>query len=185
MKNNTPGSIDRPLFEEPTSDIERESPWDEPLGFMIGGMAHPSKQDLAIQYFDAANRLLESIKAYEVEDYTLINPVLFLYRHSIEMLLKAIIGERIHTHDLSKLTKKLTKVIKVRFDKDVPMWIINRLDELAQIDPEATAFRYAENFDKSVKGYVVVPGELHVNLHHLQRVMKALQEALVNLVAVP
>jgi len=93
-----------PLFEEPTIEIERNDPWEGPLGFLIGGMALPSKADLSTQYFHAAECLLESIRQRHVEDYTVANPVLFLYGHSIEMLLKSRLPDTDKTHSTASIT---------------------------------------------------------------------------------
>ena len=67
----------RRLFDEPGPEIEREDAWSEPKGFLIGGMALPSRTELARQYFDAANALVEAILRLEWEDYRLANPALF------------------------------------------------------------------------------------------------------------
>jgi len=53
-------SVERPLFGEPTDDLEREDAWCESKGFLIGGWM-PSRDDLAQQYFDAASVLVDSI----------------------------------------------------------------------------------------------------------------------------
>jgi hypothetical protein len=50
---------------------------------------------------------------------------------------------------------------------------------LAKIDPSSTAFRYGETYNKSTKQRVKVDGEIYVSLRHLQRTMKALNEAIL------
>ena len=59
MTNFSEDQMHRPLCEEPTDAIERVDAWDEPLGFLVGGMANMSPQQLAEQYFDAATLLME------------------------------------------------------------------------------------------------------------------------------
>ena len=59
----------RPLFEEPTPEIERHDSSEGPLGFMVGGMANLSYQHLGQQYFDAAYLLTEAIRNGDWEDY--------------------------------------------------------------------------------------------------------------------
>jgi hypothetical protein len=80
----------RPLFEEPTSACEREDPWSGPKGFMFGGMGLPTRPylDTAQQYFDAANLLISDIESLRIEDYNLANPIFFLYRHWLELMVK-------------------------------------------------------------------------------------------------
>lgn len=80
----------RPLFGELTEDLEREDAWCEPKGFVIGGWM-PSGEDFAQQYFDAADVLVESILKNQREGYRLAYPALFLYRHSLELLLKEVV----------------------------------------------------------------------------------------------
>jgi len=178
MTNFSKDQIHRPLFEEPTDVIEREDAWDEPLGFLVGGMANMSPQQLAEQYFDAASVLIQLILDHQWEDYRLANPALFLYRHALELLVKAVMRERKTGHNLDKLANDLVTFVKREFHTDVPDWIIARLKELAKIDPGSTAFRYNENKDETTKEYVPVDGEFHVDLHHLQHVMNALKIAL-------
>ena len=67
----------RPLFEEPSDQIERTDPFSGPKGFMFGGMSTTTKQDLGQQYLEAANLLISAIKRDELEDYKLAHPVLF------------------------------------------------------------------------------------------------------------
>ena len=181
MTNFSEDQIHRPLFEEPTDAIERGDAWEEPLGFLVGGWANMSLQQLAEQYFDAANVLTQLILSHQLEDYRLANPALFLYRHALELLVKAVMRGTKTGHDPDKLADDLVAFVKREFDTDVPDWIIARLKELAKIDPGSTAFRYSENRDETSKKYVPVDGEFHVDLRHLQRVMNALKTALSDL----
>jgi hypothetical protein len=173
----------RPLFEEPTLDIERVDPSEGPLGFMIGGMANLPLEYLGQQYFDAASVLAERIRNGAWEDYRLANPTLFLYRHSIELLLKAAMGATAKTHSLDKLTDQFVEFVRREYGEDVPGWIIGRMKELAKIDPNSTAFRYSRNYDKATKQDTPVDGEFHVDLLHLQNAMNALNAALVGVIA--
>jgi HEPN domain-containing protein len=171
----------RPLFEEPTHEIERGDAWEGPLGFLVGGMANQSLQQLAEQYFDAAFLLTEIIQNHQREDYRLANPTLFLYRHSIELLLKAALGVTAKTHSLDELADDLVTFVKRESGREVPSWITARIKELAKIDPGSTAFLYGENWDKTARKDLPVEGEFHVDLLHLQRVMNTLKTALYGL----
>lgn len=166
----------RPLFEEPTEEIERPDPWTGPKGFMIGGMALPTKDELSQQYFDAAKLLLDAIKRDELEDYRLVNPVLFLYRHSVELLLKSFVGST--GHNLANLAAAFEDAFRQRVGEAPPSWVLSRLREISAIDPNSTAFRYSENYDKAAKRHAPVDGEIYVSLNHLEEAMDALNEAL-------
>jgi len=124
MTNFSEDQIHRPLFEEPTDAIEREDAWVEPLGFLVGGLANMSPQQLADQYFDAASVLTQLILSHQWEDYRLANPALFLYRHALELLVKAIMLETKTGHKLDELADDLVTFVKREFDTDVPDWII-------------------------------------------------------------
>lgn len=179
----TEEQMHRPLFEEPTADIARANGWSPPYGFLIGGGANLSPQHLGQQYFDAAFVLSEAIRTQQWEDYRLANPVLYLYRHSIELFLKAIMRGAAKTHSLDDLAEEYRRFIKDEFNADVPEWIIARMKELAAIDPNSTAFRYNVVYDKATKSDVPVDGEYHVDLAHLQSAMLALNTALVGVIA--
>jgi len=149
---------------------------------MIGGMALPTTQELGQQYFDAANCLVEAIKHDELEDYRLVNPVLYLYRHWMELALKGLIGSGAHEHDLGQLAANFEAITRKRFGQVVPRWITLRFKEMAAIDPNSTAFRYAEVRDKQLKRYVPVDGEIYVSLNHIQEAMAALNAVFNSLV---
>lgn len=168
----------RPLFEEPTVDIEREDPWSGPKGFMLGGWSLPTRSEMAKQYLEAANALVDAIKQNEMEDYRIANPVLFLYRHAVEMTLKGIMYSAPKTHDLRRLADDFDAFIKDKCGQSVPTWITTRLKEIAGIDPNSTAFRYGEYQCNGPNQAALADGEIYIDLFHLQRSMKALIEAL-------
>ncbi len=183
MAGFTEEQMHRPLFEEPTAAIERPDQWSEPLGFLVGGGANQRYQHLGQQYYNAAEHLVEGIKHQDVADYEVANPVLYLYRHSIELFLKAIMQGAAKTHSLDTLADEYRDFIKDEFGSDCPKWIITRMKELGAIDPNSTAFRYNMTYNKQAKTDEPVPGEFHVNLHHLKSAMTALNVALVGTIA--
>ena len=166
----------RRLFQEPSVEHEREDPWTGPKGFMLGGMALPTKVELAAQFFRAANALMQTIDNNECEDYKLVNPVLYLYRHALELLLKGGMSTKTHGHSLRHLADKLNEHVRKRHKREVAPWIIERLIEMDKVDPGGTAFRYAENKGKPV------PGEMYVGFDSLRSEMTELFRALASLV---
>jgi hypothetical protein len=173
----------RPLFESPAAALQRSDPSDGAPGFIIGGTANLALQHVGQQYFDAAFLLSETIRNGDWENHRLTNPVLYLYRHSIELFLKAALGGREKTHDLAGLSDEFRTFVKAEFDADLPDWISNRLKELSALDPRSTAFRYSQNFDRVSKTDLPVKGEFHVDLAHLHSAMFALNSALVGVIA--
>jgi HEPN domain-containing protein len=178
----TEDAMTRPLFQEPSPEIEREDPWTGPKGFMFGGMSQATVASLAEEYFEAANLIIDCIKRNELEDYKLANAALFLYRHSVELILKAALIEYDRTHDLNRLAGSLADKVRSDYKQEVPEWIMLRLKELAAIDPGSVAFRYAAYRDPLTKQSTGLVGEIYVDLLHLQRAMKALNTALVRAV---
>ncbi|HEV3481233.1 MAG TPA: hypothetical protein VGR97_02775 [Candidatus Acidoferrales bacterium] len=166
-------AMTRPLFEEPSDGIERTEPFSGPKGFMFGGMCSATKQQLGQHYFEAADLLIRAIKRNELEDYKLAHPVFFLYRHSIELTLKSLIewmeSPDVWGHNLASLADRFETAVQRKFGQEVPSWIIDRIKEIAVMDPGSTTFRYddAQN-----------DGEMYVSLVHLQEVMKGLNSAL-------
>jgi hypothetical protein len=179
----TDAQMHRPLFEEPTPELERSSPTDGPPGFMIGGMANLAYPHIGQQYYDAAVLLLEAIKFGDATDDQLAHPVLYLYRHSVELFLKAALGSAAKTHDLAVLAAQFRALVKAEFNAELPAWIDSRINELAAIDPNSTSFRYSETWNKTAKKDVPLEGEFHVNLAHLKDAMWALNVALVGVIA--
>lgn len=164
----------RPLFAEIPEDIGRLDPWDGPPGFILGPWGPPSLLELAEQYFDAANQLIERIKRQECEDYRLVYPILFLYRHCLELLLKGSMQSKSNHHKLDNLTDDYVRYIKEKYEQDIPYWIINRIKEFAKIDPNSMAFRYAEDKYNGDKEKSPVDGDTYIDVCHLQRAMEAL-----------
>lgn len=174
MNKNSHHPLHGKLFVEPTDDIQRDDPFSGPLGFLLGGMGPPSKLDLSQQYFDAANTLVEVIKRHECEDYKLAFPVLFLYRHALELILKAVMRSESTQHRLDVLADHFAEFIKKNSGEIVPSWIISRLKEIAGVDPNSMAFRYAEDKYDGAKECTAVDGDIYVSLIHLQEAMRVI-----------
>ena len=112
----------------------------------------------AIGYKRAADMLIERVHEEQIplDINTLVFPIVFLYRHYLELRLKSIIKEgyaiegkavpekHMH-HDLSNLWNKANELrIKsgVEIEKKDQSFVRSRLDELSEIDPSSQAFRY-------------------------------------------
>jgi hypothetical protein len=137
---------------------------------MFGGMGLSINQykDTAQQYFDAANLLISDIENQRIEDYNLVNPIFFLYRHWLELMAKDIIGP-VHGHNLESLASKLDSHLRAQ-GIALPKWVISRFKEIAAIDPDSTTFRYSDR---------AIPGETYVSLPHLRRAMAVLNVVLL------
>lgn len=178
MASNRNETIRNQLFTEIPDDIGRLDPWDGPAGFLLGPWGPPSKLDLVEQYFDAANQLIERIKRKDCEDYRLAYPVLFLYRHCLELVLKASIKTKSRHHKLNNLVEDYVGHIKERYQQDVPDWIVNRIKEFACIDPNSMAFRYAEDKYEGNIACTPIDGDTYVDVNNLHRTMQELYQTL-------
>jgi hypothetical protein len=132
--------------------------------------------EIGQQYFDAADALVELITSQAIEDYKLGNPVIYLYRHSIELFLKEILPGT-WGHNLEALAGKFEAFVRAEFAATVPDWIIGRLNEISRLDPDSATFHYNQN------PKLLQEGEFHVDLLHLQHTMHALNTALVGVIA--
>lgn len=133
------------LFEEYKEEFGRRDEWSYPKGFMYGGMAGSgsgSMISIARQFFLAAEVLLKNVNDNNVADYELSNPIFYLYRHSIELYLKAIIQKE--NNSSCKKIHKLNDLLESI--KDMPVNIKKLINEFNTMDERSTFFRY-ENAD--------------------------------------
>lgn len=173
----------RPLFRDPGEGDEREDGYSEPHGFLLGPMGMIDRAEMADQYFRAANLLIENVDRQRVADYEVAFPVLFLYRHALELVIKCILGGGSH-HRLDTLAGDLVTFIRKQYGQAVPTWVTRRLQELAKIDPTSEAFRYGEDkYDGKTKERTGIPTETYVRVSELQdelnRLYRALRHALL------
>lgn len=141
-------------------------------------------------YRMAAGRLAENAPVWHEQDF-LLYPIVFLYRHYVELRLKEVIGlgqklahERVavpEIHDLLTLWAKAKPYI----ERDLDAGDSDRTDEIghverlirefAALDPRGTAFRYATE----VHGGRPLPGErVRLNLYQFADTMDKLGYAL-------
>ncbi len=123
-----------PILQELPDDLDET--WRHGIllnGGVDGCLAH------ARNYRESAETLLEAaLKSVEPRDWGF--PVLYAYRHTLELYLK-IIGEiDDHTHSLKACVERVEHRHNQRFPSPAREWII----ELDKIDPNGTAFRYAD-----------------------------------------
>jgi len=167
----------QPLFRDPGEDDQREDAYSGPFGFLVGGLIGHERIELAEQYLKAANLLVDSIRDQRVQDFEIAYPVLFLYRHALEVLIKCLIGKDVNHHRLDALAEELVNYVRDQHSQTVPKWIVSRLREIAKIDPTSTAFRYGED-NYQPKTRLPVPHETYVRVADLHSVMNDLYSVL-------
>jgi len=130
-------------------------------GFLIGGMIDlQSLFDLALHYKTSADELVRIAIDLGDGNYIFGYPVLFLYRHSIELALKSLYDKPYDRHNYEHLMDHLRKIAKERFNEEVPKWFNSWFVQLNKIDPNSEAFRYGE----------VIGGEYWVSFLELKEI---------------
>ncbi len=125
-----------PILQEPPDGLDET--WRH--GILLAGGSADGFLGLARNYRMCAEALLEAaLKSGEPRDWGF--PVLFAYRHTLELYLK-IIGEiDSHIHSLRECVLLVEKRHGERLPSRTREWII----EMDEVDPDGTAFRYADD----------------------------------------
>lgn len=147
------------VFQDVPDEIDET--WQH--GTLIGGMAMRDLPHVAKAYKAAADELL-ALALSKYEPHELDYPIMFLYRHSLELYLKALLHTPPGNHDLLALVGLLEK----QFGSNVAPWIANRIRDFHAIDQMSAMFRYADGPSSS---------ELWVDFHQLKHVMDKLVAA--------
>jgi DNA-binding transcriptional MerR regulator len=154
-----------PVFQDVPDEIEET--WQH--GFLIGGMAMRDLPQVARAYKTAADALVQHALS-DGESDEIAYPIIYLYRHAIEVYLKAMLKTKPEHHVIAELIGRLEK----QCGNKVAGWVKDRLWDFHKIDQMSDVFRYAESPSD---------GELWVDLHQLQTVMGRLAEAFENHIA--
>jgi len=130
-----------PLLQEPPGDLDET--WTH--GILLNGGSVNEFLELARNYRQSAETMLDSaLKSGEPRDWAY--PVIYAYRHTLELYLK-IIGEiEEATHSLSDCVRLIEKSYRQKLGSPVREWIM----ELDAIDPMGTAFRYADDEERTL-----------------------------------
>lgn len=135
----------------------------------------------------AADTLVEHVKETGRSQDFLVYPIVFLYRHYLELLLKQIIvdgrelldsktGFPTH-HRLSDLwneAKGLTRRTWKTQDPPEMSKVDHVIAEFARLDPDGESFRYAFKKD----GQSTLPPIQHINLRHLADSLRGVSQLL-------
>lgn len=130
------------LFQEPPDGLDEN--WN--LGALVGGMASPMNNFDMARFFRVCAENLMSLVPRELEAYEIIYPALFLYRHTIELYLKAIVPKFKFNHDLNALKENLANLVEKGFDMKLPGKAKRIIQEFHDYDPKSTKFRYGDGF---------------------------------------
>jgi hypothetical protein len=125
-----------PILQEPPEDLEET--WSH--GIILNGGGVHQYLELARNYRQGADALLESaLRSGDPRDWGY--PVLFAYRHTLELYLKIIGDIEAPIHSLKRCVHLVERRHKERIGSPMREWIV----EFDKIDPYGTAFRYADD----------------------------------------
>ena len=125
-----------PILQEPPDGLDET--WRH--GVFLNGGSVNDFLELARNYRQTAEAILDSaLKSGEPREWGY--PVLFAYRHTLELYLKIIGDIEEDTHSLSGCVRLVEKHHGQKIGSPVREWIM----EFDSIDPVGTAFRYADD----------------------------------------
>ncbi|TIO04399.1 hypothetical protein [Mesorhizobium sp.] len=136
------------------------------------GQTGRTTYDMAQSYRTAAFRLLDEASRYN-ESWESVDPILFCFRHALELNMKAIHrGPAKRSHGLQELAAHLHERLVGCYRQSQLDWLRDRIREFDTVDPRSTAFRYDD-----VANANVAP-EVWVDFAQLRRIMNAIFSAL-------
>jgi hypothetical protein len=139
-------------------------------------------------YKEAADALIETVSVGKGTADSLVFPIIFLYRHYLELRLKSLLEEGRHLlgvdhkakneHDLFKLWSEVRSILEDIWpngDQSDFDAINTLIVQFKQIDPRSTAFRYPNDMDGTRSVSLDVP---RINLSNLSEVVGAMSSVL-------
>ncbi len=156
-----------PVFQEVPDDLDET--WTH--GVLFSSMWIRPLIEVARAYKYAADELVKEALGCS-EPHLLDYPILYTYRHTLELYLKIALNDqeqaRKHGHDLVALAKAVER----KHGKKIADWVMIRLAEFNEVDPLSDLFRYA---DKAPQHRQHV--EMWIDFTQLKSVMDSLCEA--------
>jgi hypothetical protein len=147
-----------PILQEPPEGLDET--WRH--GVFLNGGTVDGYLALARSYRESADELLNSaLQSGEPREWGY--PVLFAYRHSLELYLKVVGEISATTHSLERCVALLEKHHGQRIPAPARDWIT----ELDAIDPRGTTFRYADEEAEAALRYA----EYWVDFNQLKHAM--------------
>jgi hypothetical protein len=156
--------------------------------------AFPSHEGLgyyAAAYKEAAEELVQAVLDQRAAADSAIYPILYLYRHYVELMLKEIIylGEALEKkrtasghehHSVDKLWREVRQILERTFpegQREGTDSVERVVLELAKIDPSGEAFRYPWK-RKKTGGGTTWPNSVQLNLENLRQVIRGVSALL-------
>ena len=161
--------IRRRIFKDIPEDYDEKSCHIAVLGGMADG-AYDSRS--VADAFKLAGDVLVKEVSTRSETYELVYPILYNYRHCLEVYLKAITGPK-NGHHLRPLLDDLSRFTKAEYGLRLPRWVRVCILEFDEFDRQSTTFRFADN--RVVSRVTGDSGEFLIDLPGLKKIMDTLQ----------
>jgi len=146
--------LSKPILLDPLSDDGSNS-----SHIVIGGIIDFSSiRDITEFYKISADDLVDNALRESDLSYQYSYPIIYLYRHSLELYIKSFLGKFPKTHRFSNLKNTFSESAKNKLSNDVFENVINRLNEFEKLDNESIRFRYGQ----------IVGEEFMINLKELK-----------------
>jgi hypothetical protein len=159
----------RTIFEEPPDDIEHR------VGALVlnwAGATGREGLEMARAYATAGSRLLDAACAAN-ESWESVDPILFCFRHALELYLKALAsGNGRRVHPLDELAGRLHRGLQGSYRPEQLNWLCDRVGEFSRVDSRSTSFRYHDSVEAGREA------ELWIDFAHLRAVMAAIFDGL-------
>jgi hypothetical protein len=160
--------LNTPVFQDVPNDLDET--WDH--GVLLNAMWLRPAIEVARAYKYAADELVKAALSCH-EPHLLDYPILFNYRHMLELYLKIILDDQQEAKRLGHDLVKLVEAVETKLSRKVSEWVRSRLKEFCEIDPSSDLFRYADRAPEH-PNYV----EIWIDFHQVKSVMDKLCQAL-------
>lgn len=90
-------SFDQSIFQDVSENISEEWDW----GVLVGGMAEEHDAAAIARAYKIAGDILTSEALNDGEAYEIAYPILFMYRHALELYLKAVVQPQKLNHSMN------------------------------------------------------------------------------------
>lgn len=157
-----------PIFIDPPEEVNED--WKH--GIVFGGLSQIGDiMFLATSYKLAGDRLID-VAINNQEAFQLYCPIIYNYRHAVELYLKSAIGKHKQSHDLTYLLDKLKQKLKKDFNSEIPSWFESIVKSFSEFDPTSTTFRYGGGQNND---------EVFVDFNQLKTVMQWIADSFKNI----
>jgi hypothetical protein len=165
------------IFQAPPDDIDET--WRH--GAILGGILYDVNTTLRVAdaFKLAGDILVDKVLISDTEAYEIIYPVLYNYRHCLELYLKAVLKDA-RGHKLLEMAEKLEEQIQKQLKAKLPTWFKKWILEFDDFDRGSDTFRYADKYVESRHTQDI--GEFWIDFALLKKIMALYQEAFHRLI---